>query len=151
MIYLWTNETGWEQFDVTDKEELAKRNILIGDSASIGNGAIIGDSAFIGDSASIGNGAFIGNHAFIGDSASIGNGASPQVIYIIGSRFPVSYWGENRIDIGCKSMSIDDWFNKGIYIAEKEHFTETQITEYKGYINFIKSQYGIINYKELRK
>ena len=75
----------------------------------------------------------------IGYGASIGDGAIPKIIYIIGSKFPVSYWGENRIDIGCKSLSISDWFEKGYEIAEKENFTSEQVTEYKSYIEFIQT------------
>jgi hypothetical protein len=41
----------------------------------------------------------------------IGDGAKPIIIYIIGSRFPVSYWGEDRVDIGCQGRSIEAWLN----------------------------------------
>ena len=50
--------------------------IIIGDGASIGNGARIGDGASIGNGARIGNGASIGNGARIGNYASIGDDAS---------------------------------------------------------------------------
>jgi len=70
----------------------------------------------------------------------IGYGAKPICIYIVGSRFPVCYWGENRIDIGCKSMAIDKWLGgQGLALAEKGRFAESQAAEYRRYVEFIKS------------
>lgn len=125
MIYLWTNGSGWQAFGLSDTAELEKRKIRIG------NRACIGDEARIGDGASIGNGACIGN------GASIGDGARPVVIYIIGSRFPLSYWGEDRIDIGCTSRSIHEWLNDSEEIARKNNFNQEQTAEYRSYVELI--------------
>jgi hypothetical protein len=70
-IYLCTEGVGWELFNISDKEALEKRGIVIG------------------------------------YEAQIGYEARPTIIYIIGSSFPVSYWGEDRIDIGCQRHSIE--------------------------------------------
>jgi UDP-3-O-[3-hydroxymyristoyl] glucosamine N-acyltransferase len=163
MIYLWVTGEGWKEFELTDTAELEKRGISIGnkasignrarigngasigDEASIGNGASIGDEASIGnrarigDRAMIGNGARIGNGASIGDEARIGNEAKPIIIYIIGSRYPVSYWGEDRVDIGCQSRSIDAWLNDNTDIVKEYNFTVGEVEEYRGYVEFIKS------------
>jgi hypothetical protein len=78
----------------------------------------------------------------IGNRASIGDGAKPICVCITGSRFPVYYWGEDRIDIGCKSRSIDEWLTDSTDIASlaKEYnFTLEAVAEYRGYVEFIKS------------
>jgi NDP-sugar pyrophosphorylase family protein len=144
MIYLWVDCEGWKEFELTDTAEIEKRGISIGNGARIGNEASIGDRARIGYRASIGNGArigdraSIGNGARIGDRASIGNGAKPIIIYIIGSRYPVSYWGEDRVDIGCQSRSIDAWLNDNTDIVKEHNFTVGEVEEYHGYLEFIK-------------
>ena len=58
MIIFLLEEGEWKLFDSKEKifkKELKKRNILIGDRASIGNRASIGVGASIGDRDSIGN------------------------------------------------------------------------------------------------
>ena len=60
---------------------------------------------------------------------SIGDGAIPIIIYITGSRFPVSYWGEDRVDIGCQSRSIEGWLTDYTGIAEEHGFTAEEIPE----------------------
>jgi hypothetical protein len=121
MIYLWVTDEEWRPFELTDTEELKERGISIGEGASIG------------DRASIGYGAFIGG------GASIGEGAKPIIVRINGSRYPVSYWGEDRVDIGCTSRSIDAWLNDYADIAHKHNFTAAEIEEYRSYVEFIKS------------
>ena len=151
MIYLWVDGDGWKEFELTDAEALKERRISIGDRASIGNKASIGSGASIGDGARIGYGASIGDKASIGDGASIGNkasigsgarigyGATPKIIYIIGSNYPVSYWGEDRIDIGCKSLAIDEWLgSRGAAAGIENNFTPEEIEEYRAYAEFIK-------------
>jgi hypothetical protein len=115
VIYLWVDGKGLKEFEVTNTAELEKRKIIISDGAVIRDGATIGDGAVIGA------------------------GATPIVIYIIGSRFPVSYWGEDRVDIGCHSRSIDDWLNDSTNIAMEYDYTIEQVEEYRGYVEFIKS------------
>lgn len=106
-----------------------KRGIEIDLNASIGFGARIGYGARIGD------------RARIGDGARIGDNQTPQIIYIIGSRFPVSYWGEDRVDIGCQSRTIDEWLTDYQGNAEKYQFTKKEIAEYRSYLTFIKTQH----------
>jgi hypothetical protein len=76
-------------------------------------------------------------------SAPRGGELNPKRAYalinIIGSRFPVSYWGEDRVDIGCQSRSIDEWLNDYTDIAKEHNFTVGQIEEYHGYVEFIES------------
>jgi hypothetical protein len=69
----------------------------------------------------------------------IGDGETPIIIYIIGSRYSVSYWGEDRVDIGCQDRSISEWLTNYKDIAAENNFTDEQIREYRGYVEFIKS------------
>ena len=109
MIYLWVENEGWKEFELSNTDELEKRNIIIGDGAHIGYRAHIGD------------------------------GNKPTIVYIIGSRFSVSYWGENRVDIGCTSRSIEEWLTDSTDIAEKHNFTTEAVAEYRASVEFIKT------------
>jgi UDP-3-O-[3-hydroxymyristoyl] glucosamine N-acyltransferase len=111
----------------------------IADGAFIGNGTFIAGGVSVGYGASVGKGVSIGCGASIGHKASIADGIKPIVINITGSRFPVSYWGEDRVDIGCQSRSIDAWLNDYTDIAKKHDFTVGEVEEYHGYVEFIKS------------
>ncbi len=186
-IYLWVTNEGWKEFKLSDKEELAKRNIVIsngakiGDEAQIGDGAQIGYEAKIGDGAKIGYGAQIGyeakigygaqigykakigygaqigykaqigdgakigdeaqigDGAKIGDGAQIGDGANPQCLFLTGSNHSVYYWGENKIQIGCKQHSIEEWEAQYKMIGKSQSYSESQISEYSIYISMIKN------------
>ena len=137
MICLWTENNGWQHFELSDTAELERRVIVIGAGAFIGDRASIGAGVRIGAIARIGNEAFIGVGARIGNWATIGDGVTPVVIYINGSRYPVSYWGEDRIDIGCTSRRIHEWLNDSEAIAREYNFTPEQTAEYRGYVEFI--------------
>lgn len=171
-IFLWTDGVGWGQFDSHDKEELAKRNIIVGNGVRIGNcvrigndvrigdlvrighWAKIGDGVSIGNGISIGNGVSIGNGARIGDLVRIGNGATisheatigdgvePKIFYLVGTRHPVSYWGEDRIDIGCEVHTIAEWLERFQEIGNCHRYTAEQIQEYESYIRFIAAVHG---------
>ncbi|MDI7165939.1 acyl-ACP--UDP-N- acetylglucosamine O-acyltransferase [Leptospira santarosai] len=196
-VYLYTHGEGWKPFDLSNKEEFKKRDIVIGDrvkigyevvigyEAKIGNGVVIGNSAKIGyraeigdsaeignraeigDGVTIGNEAVIGNRAEIGDGvtigneaeigdevtignrvkigyeakignyAKIGNGATIKSLIFSGTQHVVSYWGEDRIDIGFKTMSIQEWINAGDDIGYDGSYTDEQIAEYRQYIMII--------------
>ena len=107
MIYLWTNGEGWTKHEITETDELKKRDIMIGEGAIVGEGG------------------------------RVGNGAIPTIIYIIGSIYPVAYWGEDRIDIGCEHHSITDWLSDGETIGKKHDFPPDQMVEYRRYVKLI--------------
>lgn len=123
-IYLTDGEGGWKPFcyknlnDLNDK--FAKRNIKIGGYVEIGDNANIGDSANIGSCAEI------------GDCTEIN-----RTLFLIGSQHTVSYWGENRIQIGCKGYSISEWQKNFKRVGKLENYTDEQIIEYKSYIDMI--------------
>ena len=142
-IYLRNENHAWQAYEYNELSDLAvelkERNISIGDRASIG------DCASIGCSVSIGCGAIIGDRAIIGGRVSIGYGAiiGGRVklltgIYFNGSKYPVTYVGEDRISIGCRCYPIDVWKSIGVDIADMEGFTMSEIQEYRGYIDLIE-------------
>jgi UDP-3-O-[3-hydroxymyristoyl] glucosamine N-acyltransferase len=121
----------------------------IGNSAVIGNGAVvydgasigyrakIGDRSSIGYRARIGDRAYIGYRASVGDDAVIGDGASPLTIYIFGSSWALSYWGQDRIDIGCEHHSIAEWIEHGAEIGQRHGARAEQIVEYLRYCDMV--------------
>ena len=119
MIYLWTNGEGWTKHEITETDELKKRDLMIGEGAKVGDGARVGYGARVGD------------------GGRVGNGARPTIICIIGSRYPVAYWGEDRIDIGCEHHSITDWLSDGETIGKKHEFPPDQMVEYRRYVKLI--------------
>ena len=137
-IYLWVKDEGYMPFEITDTKELSKRGIEIGCGAKIGPSAKIGSSAEIGPSAEIGSSAQIGPRAEIGSSAKIGDSAIVKTLFITGSRHSVSYWGEDKIEIGCHQYSISEWLERYDNIGRQNDYAEEEINEYLGYINLIK-------------
>ena len=74
--------------------------------------------------------------------AKVGPGARPITIYITGTRYSVSYWGEDRVDIGCTSKSIDEWLNNYTDIAKEHNFTVGEIEETRVCVEFIAKLYA---------
>lgn len=117
VLNLWVSIEGWKAFEYEVLSDLAEefkiRNIYISYSANIGDSANIGKSAYIVDY------------------------AKPIIINVNGSKHFVSYWGQNRIDIGCHSKSISEWDEIYAEVGKSENYTDQQISEYKKYIDFI--------------
>ncbi len=130
VIYLKDADYNWQKFEYEGnlvdslKEELTKRNISIGNRASIGNGASIG------------------NRASIGKEVKLITG-----FYINGSRHTVTYVGEGKISIGCQTKTIE-WFKDNYEaLGESEGYSESEITEYKCYIDMAEMFHNL-NYKK---
>jgi UDP-3-O-[3-hydroxymyristoyl] glucosamine N-acyltransferase len=113
--------------------------VEIGSWAHIGEGARIDISSKIGDWAHIGEGAHIQPNSWIGKNAFIGDYATPTNIKIIGSKHPVYYWGEDRIDIGCQSRSIDGWTVGYKKLARQYGYDAGDIAEYRRYVDLIRA------------
>lgn len=102
-IKLLVSGKGWQEFDLSNTEELSKRNIVIDSFAKVGFQALIGDGAVIGYGAHIGYGAVIGCGAEIGfgakisDNAKIGSGAVICSRAMVGPRAAIG----DRAVIGC--------------------------------------------------
>jgi UDP-3-O-[3-hydroxymyristoyl] glucosamine N-acyltransferase len=114
-------------------------HVEIGYEAHIGDGARIDRSSTILDGAHIGEGAHIHPHSWIGRNAFIGDYATPTNIKIIGSKHQVSYWGEDRIDIGCQSRSIDGWTVGYKLLARQYGYDAGDIAEYRRYVDHIRA------------
>jgi UDP-3-O-[3-hydroxymyristoyl] glucosamine N-acyltransferase len=120
--------------------------VVINFGTSIGNRTYISGGTYIGHTARIGNRVDILKGASIGNNAKIEDMAKPITINIQGSEFPVSYWGEDRVDIGCESRSIDAWLNDSLDLAKEHLFTIEQVEEYRSYLELIKLVH--LNYRE---
>ena len=124
-IYLRDENYRWKKFEYSSinelKQEFENRHINIGYRVSIG------------DDASIGYRVSIGDYASIGDNTSIIKG-----IYFNGSKFTVTWCGNDRVQIGCKNLSISEWKEIGKKIGTEENFTDEQIEEYSTYIDLIE-------------
>ena len=168
MIYLRDLETNdWKEFELSDTQALKERkieiddNVYIGDSVYIDNGVTIKSYAHISLKAKLGlnvyisHNAYIGYMAVIGDNAYINNSARigfwgkvpennrPNTILITG-KYNISYWGEDKIQIGRAVKSIDYWLGEsGIDILKMFKIPEDQIAKYVGYIAIIKSIHEI--------
>ena len=135
-------------------------NSVIGNNCIIGNWVTIGAYTKIGNhtkfenKVSIDNNSVIGNNvvieytSIIGAEAKIEDNTNPTTIHINGSRHPVSYWGEDRIDIGCKRHSIPVWLKYYENIGNIEGYTEEEKREYFQYIKMIAAIHDI---SELKK
>ena len=114
-IHLWVVDEGWKLFEVDrNSKELKDRNISIGDRASIGDGASIGYRASIGDHVKL-----------------------IKCIYIMGSKYPVTYVGNKRISVGCHTHTFTEWLRDYKKIAKSDNASQAVIKEYKGYIDTI--------------
>ncbi|HEY4337335.1 MAG TPA: hypothetical protein VGM89_15600 [Puia sp.] len=128
IIFLYVAGEGWKEFDLeveTTAAELKTRNIEINPNAKIGSNATIGDDAKIG------------SNAKIGDDATIGDDAVVRSICISGTGHTVLWWGEDKIQIGCKHRTIAEWIEGYQAVGCSEGYTPDQIAEYGGYIKMI--------------
>lgn len=153
-IYLYAENEGWKKFrykNLSDiKRELAKREIEIGDNTVLGNNIVIANYVKIGKSAKIGDNTSIGQSCEIGDYTEIPNNSSinanieignslkiKRVLTISSSRHLITYWGENKIQIGCKGYAINEWLLHVENIGRSESYSEKEIAEYKDIIDTI--------------
>ena len=61
-----------------------------------------------------------------------------KTLFINGSRNLVSWYGCNKIQIGCHKKDIDWWLENYKVIGKREGYTPDQIAEYKTYIDMCK-------------
>ena len=61
-----------------------------------------------------------------------------KTLFINGSRNSVSWYGCNKIQIGCHKKDIDWWLENYMVIGKREGYTPDQIAEYKTYIDMCK-------------
>lgn len=55
--------------------------------------------------------------------------------------FNISSLKPLKITIGCKTLTLSEWEEKGLEIARKVEFSDSQIEEYKSYIELAKKLY----------
>ena len=126
-------------------------NTKIGDNTRIGNNtrirknSRIGDNVTIGDDVTIGDNAVICDDVTIGDNANIDNDSSiSRSVVITALRFTVSWYNNGYIAIGCKTLSIEQWQDHYIQIGVEYNLTTKEIAEYKVYIDFCASMQELV-------
>ena len=62
---------------------------------------------------------------------------------IIGSRHPVMYWGESRMQVGCQNHTLDEWAADINTIGHEAGYTTEQIIEYVGYFEMVKAFHAL--------
>ena len=125
------------------KEELSNVSVVISESAIIGNNVKIGNNVVIRDDARINSGAVIGKNIIIGHDVTIGenayiddNSTIIRSIVITTYRYTVCWYSNGYIQIGCKTLSIEQWKDQYLYLGIEFELTTQQIKEYKTYIDF---------------
>jgi len=135
-LYLLDENYNWKQFEYENlsdlSEEFLKRRISIGNGCKLGNGCELGNECELGYGCKLGNECKLGNGCKLGYECDV-----PFAIYIKGSVHFVSWWQKNIIKIGCYSLEINEWLEKFEAIGKKENYSESQIKEYKLYIDLI--------------
>jgi NDP-sugar pyrophosphorylase family protein len=162
-VILLYREGEWAAFDRDDRPAFEGRGIWIDDTAVLGEGVRIGRNASINKGAIVGGGAVIGRMSIIGEQAIVGARAvigpgaridarcvvpqgividgwkKPPFIMIAGSSWPLLYLGKDRVDIGCRRASLDEWLSgEGEVTAWYHGFTAEQIREYRIYMEAVK-------------
>jgi UDP-3-O-[3-hydroxymyristoyl] glucosamine N-acyltransferase len=112
---------------------------FIGAYVRIRDGVRIGQYTDIGGTSVIGERAYITPKTCIRERSRIGTDVVTRCIYIKGSKYPVEYWGEDRVSIGCTMLRIDAWLTRGECIADRHAWKQEEKEEYRQYITFIKS------------
>jgi len=133
--------------------------VVIHSCSEVGKGTKVGERVFVSHNVSIGDGVRVGANAMINAGARIGRDvhipklmrvgsgglipdfAKPKFLHIVGTCDSVSYWGEDRIDIGCLSYTIQEWVEKGEKIGRERCYSAVQIKEYMRYIAIIKEMH----------
>jgi UDP-3-O-[3-hydroxymyristoyl] glucosamine N-acyltransferase len=113
-----------------------KRNARIGSHVSITGNV---DMTYIGPNAVIDNDIHINNKIHLSQGAHLKKDEPICIIRILGSKWPINYWGENKISIGCETRSIEAWLTDYEDIANEYNFTPKEIEEYRTYVEYIKS------------
>lgn len=93
---------------------------------------------WIGSEADIGINARITSNSIIGTKGKIESYRFPITININGTRHNVSYWGEDRIDIGCIEKPIKWWMENYKKAGIAHDYTEDEQEEYYTYIKMIR-------------
>ena len=66
-------------------------------------------------------------------------------MFLTGSNHSVAYWGEDKIQIGCKSFSIEFWIENFAEVGKSQNYSNDQIAEYKTYIDIIANYHKTLN------
>jgi UDP-3-O-[3-hydroxymyristoyl] glucosamine N-acyltransferase len=123
---------------IIEEEAYIYCNSIIHRSVYIEKAATIGLGTCIYPCAHIGRDSNINKHSVIGTKATIEDRSNPLIVSFAESMYSVSYWGEDKVAIGCQVKTIDEWLDNHKEIAKKYGFDKTRTAKYLGYLRVIK-------------
>lgn len=134
---------------ISDRADVTKRAHVYGYACVRGDATITGETRVYEDALVTGQSYICGltqvkGSAKIDHQMYIGCGIIVDTpLFIQGSRFALSYYGEDKVAIGCTINRIDDWLNPeyGKRMAFKHCFSDEQIEEYRAYMLLFKQRY----------
>lgn len=55
----------------------------------------------------------------------------------------VSYWGEDKIQIGCEQNTVQGWIENYEAVGKNNRYSAAQIAEYKSYIDIVAAFHAV--------
>ena len=120
--------------------------VEIGYEVELGNNVTLGNFVELGYYVKLGNKVKLGNRVKLGDNVKLGNDVKldsgekwdSTPLQIQGTHH-LLYEYTGGIGIGCHRYSIDYWLENFEGIGKNNHYSEDQITEYKGYLDIFNA------------
>ena len=152
-IYLQEKSGGWKLYEGDLKKELDSRHITISKSATIGDGATIGEwatickGATISERATIGEGATIYKGATIAARATIGNGVKISTSYDcivlgpLGSRKAMLTGYMNNGDLIISTGCFMGGINEFEAAVKKQHTGTRHEEEYLAAVDYLRRKF----------
>lgn len=117
-------------------------NVEIGLNSEIGRGTVVDNESKIGKNVIIGEFCKIGKNVVIGDNIELPNRSEiddntdlSETLVLNGTKHESIYLGNGKLMIGCMINTIDWWLENYVSVGLENGYTESQIAEYKGYID----------------
>ena len=106
-------------------------DITLGNYVRLGDYVTLGNDVTLGDGVRLGNDVTLGNDITLGDDVTLDNGVSiDQSPLYISSDLPFIFNGYNdRIQIGCKDFTANEWKKQYREIAEGAGITDESIIQ----------------------
>jgi UDP-3-O-[3-hydroxymyristoyl] glucosamine N-acyltransferase len=130
-----------------DNYVMIERESYIEVGVKIGESSLLASGCYIGMYSKLGKDVRINHLSWIGKKANIKDKANPVTVSILGSRYPLHFWGEDKIVIGCTQLKINEWLSDlGKQKAKEINMVEQEIKEYKEYIILCRKIFERGNY-----
>ena len=115
-------------------------NAQVYSDAKVSGGAWVYSNARVYSDAQVyGNAQIFGNARIFGNVQVSGGKWIKAPLMIYGSQHVICHSSPRKITIGCISKTFDKWLKDYIEVGKKNGYSESEIKEYKRYIDFIIS------------